>query len=138
MVNINRPDLSTYRSWRSMKCRCLYPSSANYRFYGGIGITFCDRWSNYANFLADMGLRPTETTLDRIDGTLGYEPGNCRWATRSEQNYNRRTRLLTRDQVTRIHELRGDGWSLGKLAKQFSAPKSYIGSICRGEARRNG
>jgi hypothetical protein len=79
----------TYRSWDGMKQRCLNPKATGYARYGGAGITVCDRWLDFANFLEDMGARPDGTTLDRIDSARGYEPGNCRWATRSEQNKNR-------------------------------------------------
>lgn len=79
----------TYRTWDGMKQRCLNPKATGYARYGGAGITVCDRWLEFANFLADMGERPEGTTLDRIDSSKGYEPGNCRWATRAEQNRNR-------------------------------------------------
>lgn len=83
----------TYTSWSAMKARCLRPGRENYKNYGGRGITVCDRWlgpNGFENFLADMGERPDGRTLDRIDGDGHYEPGNCRWATSSEQNRNRR------------------------------------------------
>jgi hypothetical protein len=79
----------TYRSWDGMKQRCLNPRATGYKRYGGSGVTVCDQWLTFAGFLADMGERPEGTTLDRIDPARGYEPGNCRWATASEQNRNR-------------------------------------------------
>lgn len=79
----------TYRSWDGMKQRCLNPKATGYKRYGGAGVTVCERWLKFENFLADMGERPEGTTLDRIDSSRGYEPGNCRWADRSTQNRNR-------------------------------------------------
>lgn len=79
-----------YRVWDSMVRRCTNPSHKKWRLYGGRGITICERWLKFENFYADMGETPTGLTLDRIDNTKDYEPGNCRWATYSEQNKNRR------------------------------------------------
>jgi len=86
-----------YRTWTSMKSRCHNPSAPNYYKYGGRGITVCEQWRNsFAAFLSDMGTRPAGTTIDRIDGSIGYVPGNCRWATASEQNSNRScSRMVT-------------------------------------------
>ena len=78
----------TYTSWQSMRQRCENPKATKYPAYGAKGITVCDHWSVFDNFLADMGERPDGHTLDRIDGKGNYEPSNCRWATPSEQQSN--------------------------------------------------
>lgn len=77
-------------SWTAMRARCSNPNRIN---YGGRGIKVCNRWSSYANFLADMGRKPTPThTIDRINSDGNYEPSNCKWATPKEQRANRRPR----------------------------------------------
>ncbi len=80
----------TYFSWKSMIARCTNPKIQNYKMYGGRGIKVCHRWMKFANFLADMGIRPQGKTLDRFPNPNGnYESENCRWATPTEQTNNR-------------------------------------------------
>ena len=80
-----------YSVWSGMKARCTNPKEQNFEFYGGRGITFCERWSSFKSFYDDMGQRPTpKHSIDRVDVNGSYEPDNCRWATQKEQSENKR------------------------------------------------
>jgi hypothetical protein len=84
-----------YRIWEQMKQRCVDPNHVSYPRYGARGIEVCDEWrSSFEAFLADMGEPPTDQhSIDRIDNDGGYARGNCRWATRVEQQANKRARV---------------------------------------------
>lgn len=97
----NRPKHSMlgtpeYQAWMGMKNRCRHPRCKAYPNYGGRGIRVCERWAaDFSAFYADMGPRPSPLhSLDRIDSNGHYEPGNCRWATRAEQNRNTRANVV--------------------------------------------
>lgn len=79
-----------YYVWNSMKQRCLNPNSQHYSYYGGRGISIDEKWLKFDNFYADMGDPPKGLTLDRINNDGNYCKENCRWASRSEQNKNKR------------------------------------------------
>ncbi len=89
----NRERISPeYVCWRGIKARCLNPKTESFQKYGAIGITMCDSWKeSFEQFFADMGSKPSKRhSIDRIDSTKGYEPGNCRWADPFTQLQNRR------------------------------------------------
>jgi hypothetical protein len=79
-------------SWEAMRDRCYNPKTARYKNYGGAGVRVCDRWQDFRNFLADMGLRPEGKTLGRILDMGDYEPGNAFWMTSAEQSLAQRNK----------------------------------------------
>lgn len=82
-------NLPEYFVWKTMRQRCKNPNQHDYRWYGALGVTVCAAWDDFEVFYADMG--PSNgLTLDRIDATGNYEPGNCRWATWEVQRQNKR------------------------------------------------
>ncbi len=88
MITHGMHGTATYKCWEQVKQRCLNPKNPDYKHYGGRGITFCAAWLKFEGFLADMGVRPGKLELDRINNDGDYGPGNCRWATRTQQVRN--------------------------------------------------
>ena len=116
-----------YNSWVAMKARCLNPHHKFFFRYGGRGITIYEPWLVFENFLRDVGENPPRTTLDRYPNPAGnYEPGNVRWATRKEQQNNRRTNITLHGETKSVkewleffhrndrtyHQRRRAGWSI--------------------------
>lgn len=91
-----------YRIWRGMFERCYNKNKERYPNYGGRGIVVCERWNDFRNFIADMGLRPSpQYSIDRINNDGNYEPGNCRWADAITQTNNARSnRMFTHNGET--------------------------------------
>lgn len=114
----------TYRSWQAAKDRCHNPNNSKYPSYGARGITMCERWRNsFSAFLEDMGERPEGMTLDRIDQCKGYEPGNVRWATLSEQNVNRGS--------TRLYRWRGSWMTIREIATVENIPFNSLRKVVK-------
>jgi hypothetical protein len=118
----------TYGVWKHMRQRCFNPRCKDYKHYGGRGITVCDRWQDFEAFRRDMGEKPQNMSIDRIDINGNYSPSNCRWATQKQQTRNtRRNRLIRHGGLvkplavwcellhlpySRIHKRLKRGWSV--------------------------
>lgn len=132
-----------YMAWSSAIQRCTNPNLMQWDKYGGRGITVCDRWMHsFENFFADMGPRPDGHSLDRIDTNGNYEPRNCRWATDSEQNTNRRNdwmspgskqwrSKLTDAQVLEIRFRHASGESEPAIAEQYGVTRGIVSRIVK-------
>lgn len=125
-----------YQSWTNMVTRCKSDPK-----YVDKGIQVCERWLVFENFLADMGERPPGTSLDRVDGALGYFKENCRWATPSEQRKNQnaprgnraRYHHLTKEIWEKIHALYNAGWTQKDVSNELDVPIGIVGRVVRGE-----
>lgn len=111
-----------YNTWANMLSRCCNQNNTHYANYGGRGITICDEWrSSFLAFFKDMGARPKNTTLDRIDNSKGYSPDNCRWVSQTIQNMNKR---LQKSNITGYRGITPKG---GKWRVQISATPKHVG-----------
>lgn len=109
----------TWKSWDGMKQRITNPRSKDYARYGGRGLDMDPRWAAFAQFLADMGERPSRAhSIGRKDNDLGYWPWNCRWETAREQNNNRRSCV----KITAL----GETLSLAQWARRLGVPRQTI------------
>lgn len=101
----------TFTSWHSMMQRCLNQNHHAYQLYGAIGITVCDEWKDFTNFLKDMGVRPEGTSINRINGAMIYSSDTCEWATYSVQAYDQKIRATNKSGVTGVcWDKRLDKW----------------------------
>lgn len=123
----------TYRIWKSMILRCEAKGNASYRYYGARGIGVCERWRHsFENFLADMGDRPDGMSIDRADNDIGYEPGNCAWATTTTQNRHRISVKMTEESAAEARSMYASGIAQAKIAERFGVSASLISMIVTG------
>lgn len=124
-----RQPTPTYRAWVNMNTRCSNPGSTQFKFYGQRGISVCERWASFENFLSDVGERPTpKHSLDRIDPNGNYEPANCRWVTHTTQCRNRRSnRPVIRSDGARFN-------SLAEAAESVGGTTSSVWDVCQGKS----
>jgi hypothetical protein len=116
---LNRRYPSEYASWDGMRSRCCNPKQPTYPNYGGRGITVCPQWKSFAVFLNDMGEKPSPShTIDRINGSGNYEPGNCRWANRVSQGNNKRNNIVI--------EANGRRMTLMEWSRELNVPYSAL------------
>lgn len=108
----------TKSTWQNMKNRCKNPNVPAYQDYGARGIKVCERWMSFDNFLQDMGIKPNGLSIERIDNSKGYEPGNCKWATTYEQSNNKRNNVI----VEISHEQK----TCGQLSKESGVKYELI------------
>ena len=120
----------TYSAWASMLSRCSNPRTHNFHRWGGRGISVCERWRVFDNFLADMGEAPVGKSIDRFPDRNGnYEPNNCRWATQHEQIANRDDTKLTEDLVQEIWGRREHGEQASSIARRLGVSRWCIGDV---------
>jgi hypothetical protein len=123
-----------FKSWRSMKQRCLGLTPKHDRDYKARGITVCPEWeSSFETFYRDLGPRPDGTTLDRIDNDLGYFPGNCRWATPTQQARNSRWPKLDEKKAHAIRSMKEAGFPSSRIAAIFEVTADTVRNVINGK-----
>lgn len=120
----------TYKVWDSMHQRCTNPNSTSYKRYGALGLTVCAQWGEFENFLQDMGERPAGLSIDRIDNSKGYEPGNCRWATPRQQRMNQSRATINIEQAEAIREMRSlTGWGPKRISEALGVSRGAVSGV---------
>jgi hypothetical protein len=123
--------LKEYEVWKQMKRRCYNQNYAQYKDYGGRNIKICESWlSSFDNFFEDMGPCPKDHFIDRVNNDGDYEPSNCKWKNRTDQNRNRRSVRLTKDIADTIREMyQTKLFTHKELANLFSCSENLVWQI---------
>ena len=117
-----------------MLARCYDPKHQSFSRYGARGILVCDRWwTDFKNFLEDMGERPKGYTLDRIDPNGDYSKSNCRWVCPARQQHHRRDSKLSWEKISEIKHMREEGFTHKAIAETFGVVQSTIGRVLSGK-----
>lgn len=129
---------STYHVWASMINRTTSKKCSNYHRYGGRGITVCEKWRTFAGFYEDMGDRPDNLTLERVDNNKGYTKENCKWATTSEQAKNRRSAVMltvgsTTIQMCDLCEMTG----IDRATLRYADRRGYLEELIERRTRKD-
>ena len=128
----NKTYSPTYHSWQAMLARCRYLHRDKDNKHVGRGISVCDRWLIFDNFLSDMGERPSGRTIDRIDNNKNYCPENCKWSNPIEQARNRRNARLSYTDAFNICYRMILGENAKSLAIEFGCSESLPREILKG------
>ena len=116
----------TYNSWMNMLRRCTNPDHPRYADWGGRGIDVCDRWREFAAFVADMGEKPHGLTLERRDNDGDYTPDNCFWATPAVQAMNKRSTKLTPAMIRKVKALSATGLTMTAVGEQLHLDRHTV------------
>lgn len=109
--------------------RCTNPDHPRYADWGGRGITVCERWRKFENFLEDMGEKPPGMTLDRRDNDGPYDPENCHWVKPAVQSRNKRSTRLTPEVILRIRDLAEAGGDVLEIAAVVGVDRHTVGTV---------
>jgi len=146
---MNQKEHPLYSVFTNMRTRCNNPNHPSFRYYGARGISVCDRWSQFWNFVEDMGDRPDGHELDRIDNDGDYCPENCKWSSKSDQMKNRRKYYnpkirgeknvrckITDEQVREMRRLKAQGLTNQAISEQYGVARSTVEGITNGSKRK--
>lgn len=117
----------TYNSWRSMIQRCRNEKHAHYDRYNSLG--YDPAWGSFENFLRDMGVRPQNCTLDRVDNEKGYCKSNCKWSSIKQQQRNRRSVVMTKELADKVRHMRKNKMTVTDISRDCGISVSLVSNV---------